>query len=251
MVTFLLLRPSDSIASPRPFLTFQLTPNDLWEVPGHIIFFSVMTFLWQRAFAQHNSRRRALVIAASLAVLLSVATEAGQHLTRRGALLLDLVANFAGIGLVCLVYLVPAAATRWIFRIAALAWTGLAAAALLRPGDPLVPTHPSIAFELTRSALWDGVGIVTFLTVFTFLWQRVFAQRYGRQRALIMAASLGVLLAVATEILRFSTQRDVLLVDLLASFAGIGLLSFAYLVTAVFSGPNLDREEKNRRPNEG
>jgi VanZ family protein len=240
MVVALLLKPNGAPASGPPIFSFRLASNDLWELPGHAIFFGVMAYLWLQVFAQSHSRQTAFLVAAGLAALIGVATEAVQYVVGRDALLLDLMADLAGIGFVGLVHLGTAALTKWAFRFAALAWTGLVVYVLLRPGGTPASGSLPLLFEPTLGALWEGVGILAFFAVLPYLWQRVFAQFYGRRPALLIAVCLGVLIGAAAEIGRVFGGRDMLLVDMAAGFIGISLFLLAHFAMAALAGLDSD-----------
>ena len=114
LVVVLLLIPSEkriahehSLSSFfRSLFSLSLERSDLPELVTHIFLFGILTGLWYWTFIVYRSKRKALHLSIVIAVLLGIATEAGQYFVARGTSLIDLLANFLGIALL----------SAWLYR---------------------------------------------------------------------------------------------------------------------------------------
>lgn len=86
------------------FFSLSISRRDIKEALGHVILFAVLTILWMRVLIMHLARSQVTLLAISIAVVLAIGTEIGQHFVNRGSLLFDLLANFAGILIASMAY---------------------------------------------------------------------------------------------------------------------------------------------------
>ncbi len=102
LLTYLLLRPGTAGAATESafvtaFFRSEFSRTDLVEAMAHVGMFGSLTLLWGWTLAFHYPARYAVLLTAAIAASLGVVTEFGQFFVARGALMLDLVANFTGI----------------------------------------------------------------------------------------------------------------------------------------------------------
>ena len=81
------------------FFRSDFTRTDILEALAHVGMFGGLTLLWGWTLAFHFPARYAAAMTVMIALLLGTATEFGQYFVARGALMLDLMANFTGIAL--------------------------------------------------------------------------------------------------------------------------------------------------------
>lgn len=112
LIIIVLLKPgSNTINQERElssfstaFFSLSISRRDIKEAVGHIIMFAVLTILWMRLLIIYLAPSRVTLLAVGLAVVLAIGTEIGQYFVDRGSLMLDLLANFAGILIAYLAY---------------------------------------------------------------------------------------------------------------------------------------------------
>ena len=98
-VLYLLMRQGNTPSVPfwGSFFRMDFSPEELREAVAHFIMFGILTLLWWSTLIQHYSVREALLATVVIAVLLGMGTELGQYFVARSSVILDLVANLAGI----------------------------------------------------------------------------------------------------------------------------------------------------------
>jgi len=85
------------------FFTFSLGLWGIIEAVFHVFLFATLTIVWQWAIVMYCNRRRSLLFAVLIAIVLAISTEIAQYFVNRGSLLIDLLANFLGISFIVLV----------------------------------------------------------------------------------------------------------------------------------------------------
>ncbi|HFC53211.1 MAG TPA: hypothetical protein ENJ43_02125 [Gammaproteobacteria bacterium] len=109
-IVYLLLKHGNAPSAPflASFFRMDFSREELREAVGHFAMFGTLTLLWWSTLIQHYSVRYALLATVMIAVLLGTGTELGQYFVARSSVILDLVANFAGITvtMLCLQFIV-------------------------------------------------------------------------------------------------------------------------------------------------
>ncbi len=102
LVIYLLLKHGNTVQA-GPFLTsflrMEFTRDELLEAVAHFTMFGTLTLLWWWTLVQHYPVRYAVLGTVMIAVMLGMGTEFGQYFVARSSVLLDLVANLAGISI--------------------------------------------------------------------------------------------------------------------------------------------------------
>lgn len=101
-VLYLMAAPSDApgIAD----LSRLFGGSEITDAIGHVVLFSMLTFVWYFALLYRWNRRTAFRAAVAVVWLLGTGAELSQHIVpHRGFSLLDLLANWLGIGAFVLV----------------------------------------------------------------------------------------------------------------------------------------------------
>jgi len=84
------------------FFTLSLGRWGIFEAIFHVFLFATLTIVWQWAIVMYCNRRRSLLFAVLIAIVLAISTEIAQYFVNRGSLLIDLLANFLGIAFIAL-----------------------------------------------------------------------------------------------------------------------------------------------------
>ena len=103
LLAYLLLKPGTAAHAggsfSDAFFRSDFSRTDMIEAVAHVVMFGTLTLLWGWTLAFHYPARYAAAMTVMIAVLMGTATEFGQYFVARGALMLDLAANFVGIAL--------------------------------------------------------------------------------------------------------------------------------------------------------
>ena len=113
LIIIVLLKPgSNTINQERElssfstsFFSLSISRRDIKEAVGHIFMFAILTISWMRLLIIYLAPSRVILLAVSISVVLAIGTEVGQYFVGRGSLMLDLLANFAGILIASLAYI--------------------------------------------------------------------------------------------------------------------------------------------------
>jgi VanZ family protein len=108
LVVTALLKPGDTTIYHKlslssflsTFFNFSLEQYKFGEAAVHVVLFGILTALWLWVLNHYFMRGRAILAATGIAVMIAISTEIGQYFVNRGALFLDLVANFIGMLLI-------------------------------------------------------------------------------------------------------------------------------------------------------
>ncbi len=104
LLAYLLLKPGTAVMAADgtfmdSFFRVDFSRTDVMEALAHVGMFGSLTLLWGWTLAFHFPARYAAALTVVIVALLGTVTEFGQFFVARGALMLDLVANFTGIAL--------------------------------------------------------------------------------------------------------------------------------------------------------
>jgi VanZ family protein len=101
LLVVLLLQPE-----PQPIINTGIPPGppslarDLFFITGHILWFALLVVLWRWTLSMRFHPFSALLLAILIALVVGTSTEFAQKFVPgRGATLVDLLANYVGIGL--------------------------------------------------------------------------------------------------------------------------------------------------------
>ena len=118
-IVYLLMKHGNTPSGPflASFFRMDFSRDELLEAVAHFAMFGTLTLLWWSTLIQHYPVRYALLATAMIAVLLGMGTEFGQYFVARSSVLLDLMANFAGISITMLCLQLVTSRSRGLFAV--------------------------------------------------------------------------------------------------------------------------------------